>query len=180
MRLAASLAILLLTATTSLAAGDCALKAVSNCATMNDLVWAKDFKPAVQRFAGKRKVAWLGEKDSVSSVLLEVLGGAPDDSVVLKNGLHRLSASRSQSAMERGAVFVTADGRIKAAGVLHFNCGRECEKTYSLAILLEKPDPELAALVRGWGEEQMKANRDNGMDADSTTIAHEQVLTRAK
>nr|WP_316650894.1 hypothetical protein [uncultured Gellertiella sp.] len=176
MRLAILLAGALFATSASAAGGACALKSIANCATMNDLIRAKGFKPALQSFLGSRKVGWLGQKHSLTDVVEEVLGGAPDDTVVVSAGLRRFSASRYQSAMERGSVFVSDSGGIKAAGVLHFNCTRACENTYTLSILLGRKDDALAGQVRQWADEQMQHNKEAGFDAETTLIARVELL----
>jgi hypothetical protein len=158
------------------AAASCELASIGACADANELVWSKSFHPALEQFLGKREVGWLGQKAEIADVVSEVLGGPPDAARQVPGGLTRFSASRPQSATERGAVFIAADGTIKAAGVLHFNCKRQCDKAYSLSILVAREDKALMQLVLAWGIEQMKLNEENGWD-DLKTIGRVEVLT---
>ena len=167
---------MLTTATVAAAAGQCELDSIGSCADTNQLVWSKCFQPALAAFLGKRQVRWLGKKAEIADVVGEVLAGPPDDRVTVTDGLYRFSATRPQSATERGVVFLDEDGVIKVAGVLHFNCTQQCNKTYSLSILLPKEDKKLMQLVLAWGIEQMKSNEQNGWD-DLTTIGRVEVLT---
>lgn len=167
-----------LTAAVAAAAGTpCELASIRSCADTNQLVWSKSFQPALETFLGKRAVTWLGEKAEIAEVVSEVLGGPPDAPVEVKGGLIRFSAVRPQSATERGAVFIAADGAIKAAGVLHFNCAQRCDKTYSLTMLMTAEDKALMQLVLAWGVEQMQLNEENGLGKDLVTIGRVEVLT---
>lgn len=168
-----------LTASTAAATagGSCELASIDSCSNTNQLVWSKSFQPALEAFLGKRTVRWLGEKTDVSEVVAEVLGGPPDDAVEVPGGLIRFSAVRPQSATERGAVFIAADGTINAAGVLHFNCARQCDKTYSLTMLMATEDKALMQLVLAWGVEQMQLNERTGFEKELTTIGRVEVLT---
>lgn len=171
-----ALSLYLFTASVASAAQSCEMSSIGACANTNALVWAKSFKPALLAFLDKRKVAWLGERQAVARVTQEVLGGAPDDVAKVADGVLRFSAVRAQSALERGAIFITDTGTIKAIGVLHFNCATTCEKSYSLSIITPLEDEKSAALVRAWGDEQMTLNKKNGLESDLTTIAHVEVL----
>jgi hypothetical protein len=176
--IAAILASGLTAAATAAAAGTpCALASVRSCADTNQLVWSTSFQPALQTFLGNRAVSWLGQKAEIADVVSEVLGGPPDAPVEVAEGLIRFSAVRPQSATERGAVFIAADGTIKAAGVLHFNCAQRCDKSYSLTMLMTSEDKALMRLVLAWGIEQMQSNEANGLDKDLTTIGRVEVLT---
>lgn len=167
-----------LTASTAAAAGgSCELASIDSCANTNQLVWSKSFQPALGAFLGKRTVRWLGEKADIGEVVAEVLGGPPDDAVKVSGGLIRFSAVRPQSATERGAVFIAADGTIRAAGVLHFNCTRQCDKTYSLTMLMATEDKALMQLVLAWGVEQMQLNERAGFEKELTAIGRVEVLT---
>ncbi len=171
-----ALSLYLLTASVASAAPSCEMSSIGACADTNALVWAKSFKPALLKFVDKKKVAWLGQKQTIASVTEEVLGGAPDEVAKVADGILRFSAVRAQSALERGAIFITDKGTIKAIGVLHFNCTTKCEKSYSLSIITPLGDEQSAALVRAWGDEQMTLNKENGLESDLTTIAHVDVL----
>lgn len=170
-------AALFLTATSALAdRNTCQMKSITQCEDANTLIWAKSFGPALSRFAGSQKVRWLGTRMPLSEVVTEVLGGGGDARQEVAPGIYRFAAFRPHSATERGAIFIAADGTIKAAGVLHFNCAKRCESTYNLAILLKKPNAELEKLVKAWGDQETKSNADNGYEADLTTIAHTEVV----
>lgn len=160
------------------AASTCEMSSIAGCTNTNQLVWAKSFEPALRSFLDKKKVAWLGQRQDVAEAVQEVLSGAPDDVVKVMNGLLRFSAVRHQSATERGAIFISTDGKIEAIGVLHFNCEHRCEKTYSLSTLLKHKDARLASLVQAWGDEQMKINKERGLEENLTAIGHFEVLTR--
>lgn len=178
MRVLSAILASFLAATAASAAGaSCELTSIRSCSDANDLVWSKSFQPALQAFLGKRAVTWLGEKAEIADVVAEVLGGPPDEPAAVAGGLTRFSAVRPQSATERGAVFIAADGTIKAAGVLHFNCAQQCDKAYSLTMLMTSEDKALMQLVLAWGVEQMQLNEENGLDKDLTTIGRVEVLT---
>lgn len=173
----AILASFLTAAAASTASASCGLTSIGSCSDTNDLVWSKSFQPALKAFLGKRSVTWLGEKADIADVVSEVLGGPPDAPVTVDGGLVRFTAVRPQSATERGAVFIAPDGSIKAAGVLHFNCAQQCDKAYSLTMLMTSEEKPLMQLVLAWGVEQMKLNEENGLDKDLTTIGRVEVLT---
>ncbi len=168
-------------ATGAFAAGtECGMKAITACGNTNNLVWAKSFKPALKRFAGKQKVRWLGPKMSLPDVISEVIGGGGDDMIVVSPGLYRFNAFRPHSATERGAVFISADGAIKAAGVLHFNCEKNCDSKYHLAVILRAPDEVLEKQVRAWGDEETRKNADQGYEADLNAVAQTDVIVVKK
>lgn len=164
-------------ATASTASASCGLASLGSCSDTNDLVWSESFQPALKAFLGKRNVTWLGEKADIADVVSEVLGGPPDAPVTVDGGLVRFTAVRPQSATERGAVFIAPDGSIKAAGVLHFNCAKKCDKAYSLTMLMTSEEKPLMQLVLAWGVEQMQLNEENGFDKNLTTIGRVEVLT---
>ena len=162
----------------SQAASTCAMDSIAHCATASDLIWAPSFEPALRGFAGDRQVGWLGRQNPLADVVLEVLGGAPDEVVPVADDLLRFSAVRHQSALERGAILIARDGLIAAIGVLHFNCATGCDRSYSLAILMAREDAGLAAQVRDWGEAQMALNRQSGLEDDLAVIGRVEILTR--
>jgi len=173
----AVLATVLTAAAASAAGASCELTSISACSDTNELAWSTSFQPALKAFLGKRTVSWLGEEADIADVVAEVLGGPPDAPAEVKGGLIRFSAVRPQSATERGAVFVSPDGAIKAAGVLHFNCAQQCDKAYSLTMLMTSEDKALMQLVLAWGTEQMQLNEESGFEKDLTTIGRVEVLT---
>lgn len=175
-----ALSLYLATASVAFAAAPCEMASIGGCANTNDLVWAKSFKPALHRFLDKKAVAWLGKRQDIATVVQDVLGGVPDDVVTLKDGMFRFSAVRQHSALERGAIFITDKGTIAAIGVLHFNCGKQCEKSYSLSVVADKNDARLGALVRAWGDEQMRLNKENGLESDLTTITHVEAVANKR
>jgi hypothetical protein len=176
MRFVLTLAFCLMTGGAA-AAADCSLKTIGDCGDTNELIWSSDFRPALKAFLGKRKVDWLGQRDKIADVVGEVLGGPPENAVKLEGDLIRFAGSRQHSAVERGVVLIATDGTIKAAGVLHFNCGKGCEESYTLSILLAAPDDRLAGLVKDWGAAEMKANAENGLDGGMAKIGKTEVLT---
>lgn len=163
-------------ASAAYAAQPCALSSIAGCANTNELVWAKSFKPALHAFLDKKKVKWLGQRQDVADVVVEVLGGVPDHVVKVGDGMLRFSAVRPQSALERGAIFITETGAISAIGVLHFNCAKQCEKTYTLTVIADKKDALLGALVQKWGDEQMQLNKQNGLESELTSIGRVELL----
>lgn len=164
------------TASATYAAQPCELTTIAGCANTNALVWAKSFKPALLKFLDKEKVSWLGERQDMAEAVLDVIGGVPDDVVTVEDGMLRFSAVRPHSALERGAIFITGKGAIRAVGVLHFNCAKQCEKTYTLAVIADKEDAKLGALVRAWGDEQMQLNKENGFESNLTSIDRVEAL----
>lgn len=160
------------------AAPVCGMSSIGDCGNTNQLVWAESFKPALRSFLDRKTVSWLGQKQDIEAVVEEVLGGAPDNVATVAEGLLRFSAVRHQSATERGAIFISSEGKIEAVGVLHFNCAKRCEKTYSLSILLASENARLVSLVRAWGDEQMQQNAQSGFEDDLTKIDRVEVLTR--
>lgn len=156
----------------------CDMAAIAHCANASQLLRAPGFEEALGRVLDGRQVTWLGRQRSVGDVVREVLGGAPDDAAQVAHGLLRFLAVRAGSATERGAIFVSGDGTIAAIGVLHFNCAKRCDKTYSLSILVNHDDARPVALVRAWGAEQMALNRERGFEEDLAVIARVEVLTR--
>ncbi|MCV3765071.1 hypothetical protein [Rhizobium sp. TRM95796] len=175
------LAAALLVAASGALADDCALSTASACQTANTLLWAKDFKPALRAFAGKKKVTWLGRATPLWEVVNEAMSGVPDDRAETAPGVYRFSASRYQSAMERGAV-VVEKGKIRAAGVLHFNCGKQgCDKAYTLSVILRNKDDAAAGWIEAWGREQMTLNAESGgYSAGETAISRTEVIMTGK
>ncbi|WP_137157669.1 hypothetical protein [Rhizobium sp. FKL33] len=173
---------LLAAASTAQAGGDCRLSSVSNCQDGNQLVWAKDFEPALKAFAGKKKVTWLGRAKPLWEVVSEAMSGVPDDRMEAAAGVYRFSASRYQSAIERGAVVVDESGKIRAAGVLHFNCGKKgCDDSYTLSVILKKKDDAAAGWIEAWGREQVSANAaSGGYSAGQTAIARTETVITGK
>lgn len=160
------------------AAGECSLSSISICQNGNQLLWAKDFKTALKGFAGKQKVAWFGAKAPLWETIVEAMSGAPEDRAELAPGVYRFSASRYQSAMERGAVVVDQGGKIRAAGVLHFNCTKKrCDTSYTLTVILKQKDDVASGWIEAWGKEQMAANAANGAES---VIARTDRLTTGK
>jgi len=158
------------------ASSPCEMSSIGGCASANDLIWAKSFRPALDGFVGGRKVSWLGQREDIADVVQEVLSGPPDDVVNVQDGMRRFSAVRPQSATERGAIFISDDGTIRAVGVLHFNCMKRCERSYSLSIVLPNDDHELASMVRAWGDEQTTKNAQSGFEKNLTSIGRVEVL----
>src|SRR3954453_18159030 len=70
----------------------------------NQLVWDKEFKPALASFFGSRKASFFWKNDFVWEQALEALGGPPEDITEISPGLYLASACRAQSCMEKGAV----------------------------------------------------------------------------
>lgn len=170
-----------LVASTALAAGEpCELGSVKACQNTNQLVWSKTFKPALDRFLGKRKVGWLGPKKDIGWAVDEVLGGPPDDVVKVGEHMLRFSAVRFQSAEERGSVFISDTGDIMAVGALHFDCAKGCDKAYTLTMVLPGKDKALEKQVRAWGDEQMKLNADGQYQPAITKIAKVEVMESAR
>ncbi|OJF92560.1 hypothetical protein [Pararhizobium antarcticum] len=161
-------------------AAACEMSSIKDCGNTNALVWAQSFQPALRGFLNKKKVGWLGQKQDVADVVTEVLGGVPDDVANVTEGLLRFSAVRPQSATERGSVFISTDGKIQAIGVLHFNCAKQCEKTYSLSIMVASDDAKLVKLAEAWGEEQMQLNKQSGFDDTLTVLSHLEVLVQKR
>lgn len=175
--LAIAATVFLCTTTLASAAGtECSMKTIKSCENTNSLVWAKSFQSALERFAGTKKVRWLGAKMTLADVVSEVLGGGADDRIEVAPGLYRFNAFRPDSATERGAVFIDASGVIKAAGVLHFNCEKSCSKSYHLAIILKEKDAALEKLVSDWGAAETKKNADDGFGEDLSTISETAVI----
>ncbi|MBB4066742.1 hypothetical protein [Gellertiella hungarica] len=169
-------------ATPAVATGaECSLKTVAQCDDTGALAGAKGFEKAVDRFAGKQKVRWLGTRMTLSDVVQEVIGMPADDGrKEVAPGLYRFAGSRPHSAMERGAVFVAGDGTVKAAGVLNFDCTKSCGKTYVLAVIVQKPDPALETAVRAWADEQMRQNADAGYGKGDSTIGRTDLVVTGK
>jgi hypothetical protein len=161
---------------------DCSLSSIAACQDGNALVWAKDFKPALKAFAGKKKVTWLGRAHPLWDVVSEAMSGVPDDRAEPAPGVYRFSASRYQSAMERGAVVIDDEGKIRAAGVLHFNCGKKgCDDSYTLSVILKQKDDAAAGWIEAWGREQAAANAARGgYSAGETAIAHTETVITGK
>ncbi|CAN7689435.1 hypothetical protein LJR030_003182 [Rhizobium sp. LjRoot30] len=159
------------------AAAVCEISSILGCSNTNELLWAKSFEPALRGFLDKRKVSWLGQKQGISDAVEEVLGGAPDDAKEVAPGIFRFSAVRPHSATERGAIFISKEGDIEAIGVLHFNCAKQCDKTYSLSMVVKKEDDALTSLVQAWGKEQMHLNEQNGLEDGLTSIGRVELLT---
>lgn len=173
--------LVLFTGTAAQAAGaECGMKTITACSDTNSLVWAKSFQTAIERFAGKKKVRWLGQRMPLHAVVSEVLSAGGDPRVEVAPGLYRFDAFRHHSAIERGAVFIDADGAIKAAGVLHFNCEKSCSRTYHLSVILRTKDSALEKLVRDWGDEEARSNAEQGMEEELSTIAVTDVVIAGK
>ena len=175
MRLAA-IFMQMLVVSTAYASPPCEMSSIGSCANANDLIWAKSFRPALDGFVGGRKVSWLGHREDIADVVQDVLSGPPDDVMNMEDGMRRFSAVRPHSATERGAIFISDDGTIRAVGVLHFNCVKRCEPSYSLSIILANDDRQLASMVRAWGDEQTTQNAQSGFEKNLTSIGRVEVL----
>lgn len=182
MRHAIPLVVLIMLAGTGVqaAGAECGMKNITACGDTNTLVWAKSFQTDIERFAGKKKVRWLGTRMPLFEVISEVIGAGGDPRVEVAPGLYRFEAFRPHSATERGAVFIDAGGAINAAGVLHFNCEKSCANSYHLSIILRKKDDSLEKLVRAWGDEEARSNADQGMDEGLRTISVTEVIIPGK
>lgn len=177
---------ILLTATLALflagaadaSAAECSLKTITACENTNDLQWSKAFDPALKRFTGTKKYGWLGKKMPLDILVSEVMSGSGADKSEVSPGIFRFTGFRIHSATERGAVFVAADGTIKAVGVLHFNCTKRCENEYHLSIILPKKDEVAEKLVRAWGDDETRQNAEKGYQPGETVVGVTDVIIR--
>ena len=173
----ATLALFLASAVDATAA-ECSLKTITACETTNDLQWSKNFDPALKRFTGTKKFGWLGRKMPLNTIVSEVTSGGGDFKSEVSPGIFRFAGFRIHSAMERGAIFVAADGTIKAVGVLHFNCTKRCEDEYNLSVILPKQDEATEKLVRAWAEEEVRKNAEKGYQPGETVVGVTDVIIR--
>lgn len=98
----------------------CGMTSVADCWRSSELVWHNSFRPALNRFLGRRSARYLYDQPaSVSDQATDVLGGPPDDARLVGR-FFAFSACRYQSCDEKGAIVLEADGTIRAVAILHY------------------------------------------------------------
>ncbi len=139
---------------------DCSLKTLTSCENMNQLIWAKDFQEALRAFVGKDEY-W-------KRAIFGALGGPPDKPRWLEPDLVRFSGCRAHDCGFKGAVFLSADGRILQAVVIDYPCGDlDCVGKNVVYVLTHDPDPKLVRYAHEWAIEALeidpaKGHRYNG------------------
>ena len=127
------------------AAGRCALTRLSACGDTNQLVLSPGFRSAVTRFVGRGP-------EAVDA--LNALGGPPDDPVEVGPGLSRFSACVAHDCPDKGAAFITSDGRLQAIGLLNLNVPLNGgAQTYSLKVIAPPAQAaRFTALATSWAQ----------------------------
>ena len=129
--------------------GDCSLKRLRACANMNELIWAQDFRAALEAFIGDHPT-WRRE-------VFNALGGPPRKPRWLTPDLVRFSGCMIHNCWLKGAVFLTADGRILQVAVLQYACAdMKCVDKYIVFVLTHDPDPALIRYARDWAYEALE------------------------
>jgi len=140
----------------SLATGpapECGLAHIEACTATNELVVARDFEPALRRFIGPGRASWFEPDGDMADQVLMTLHGPGFDSVRLDDGLIQFGACMAHICPERGAVFVTPQGRILLVTMLFHNChAKACngDERYTLAVFLRENSPALLTRAREW------------------------------
>ena len=129
---------------------DCSLKTLTSCENMNQLIWAKDFRAAFDAFidTGSR---W-------HDILWSALAGVwvKDKVRWLRPDLVRFSGCRAHDCGFKGAVFLSADGRILQAAVIDSPCsGSGCGSKNVVYVLTHDPEPAMVRLAYEWAVEAL-------------------------
>lgn len=104
------------------ASSACAPTHLSACADTNKLVWSPAFKHELAAFLRGMRGSYLDHNGPVIDQAMEVLHGPPDAPKRLADGSWLFTACRAHSCTEKGAVALSGAGRIRAFGILSFNC----------------------------------------------------------
>ena len=149
---------------------ECGVRNPVGCRSTNELVWAPDFRRAVESFGGKARTSVLGAGEArLSDVLISALGGPPDDPTRLPNGSRLFTACVAHSCTEKGAIVLTSSGSITVAATLTNHLVNEGDVSkpsgphYSrLDIFLADPAPADSAWcepMRIWAKAAYATNR---------------------
>ncbi|QKD87551.1 hypothetical protein [Xanthomonas axonopodis] len=84
----------------------------------------------------------------------EALSGPPNKDVDAGNGLTLISGCRYKSCIEKGAVAIKSDNTVEAAGLVHFNCkantqksGASCSKDPTFTLFVPRSNKNLDAEI---------------------------------
>lgn len=101
------------------AAPDCRVRSPAACQTESELVWAPDFEPAVNAFAGKALTTVYGAGPApLSDIIFRTLRGPPDDPIRVADGSFLFTACAAHNCTEKGAIVISASGSITMAATL--------------------------------------------------------------
>ncbi len=141
---------------------DCSLKTLTSCENMNQLIWAKDFRAAFDAF--------IDEGSRWHDTLWAALAGVwvKDKVRWLEPDLVRFQSCMLHNCGLKGAVFLSADGRILQAAVIDYPCGDlDCVGKNVVYVLTHDPAPKLVRYAHEWAIEALeidpaKGHRYNG------------------
>ncbi len=150
---------------------DCSLKTLKACENMNQLIWAKDFRAAFDAFidTGSR---W-------HDILWSALAGVwvKDKVRWLRPDLVRFSGCRAHDCGFKGAVFLSADGRILQAAVIDSPCsGSGCGSKNVVYVLTHDPDPELVRYAHEWAIEALEIDPKTGKGPYDVVFERAQIV----
>ena len=119
---------------------------------MNQLVWDKDFKPALVAFFGTRKASLFWRNGLVWQQALEGLGGPPEDIEKLSSALYLASACRAHSCMEKAAAVIEQPGQLVAVGLVEYGCFRStrCAERPTLQLYVRARNSEAEQAIVNW------------------------------
>jgi hypothetical protein len=140
----------------------CSLHRLDACKTTNYLVWDTGFRQAMKRFFGPVRGDYI-RSGLVYQQAIDALNGAPDDAARLSDSGWLFSACLSHDCSQRGAVVITAAGRIVAVGLLNSHCGPRpvgpdrfgCDQDLTLDLFAKESDRANVSYMRTlatWGE----------------------------
>ncbi len=142
----------------------CSVARLSGCTDTNRLIWAADFRPALEHFLGRyarARVDYLYVGGLLTQIE-DVLGGPPDPPRALPDGGILFTACRSHSCPEKGAVAFDADGRMIVASILSYHCpggGKDCAGPTLDHYVRDAPSTVIArAAIHDWAMAQTQAD----------------------
>ena len=152
---------------------ECSPSSLAACRNTNQLIWNAQFQPAIWRFLGFRRAAFLGRRTFVADQIIEVLGGPPDPPQKI-GALYRFTACRAHSCDEKGVAVLDADGRIDALGILHTACAHrhpanDCFAHVTLNLFMRRPNAQqdVIASLSHWAKSEIaRAYTAAGMPAE--------------
>ena len=108
----------------------------------------------MRQFVGPGRATWYEANGDRAEQLLGILYGPSAEPDVVRPGLLRFGACYPHVCNIRAVLFVTTAGQIVGAGMLFPDCLEDCtgSEGMRLTILRDPAHPDIAALVRSWGE----------------------------
>ena len=140
-------------------AGGCGLRRPELCENVNRLIDRPDFLRALRRFVGNGR-ADDDVRFSKYQVAVEALHGPPEDRAQAAPCLLRFGACVSHFCLNKGAVFMTTAGELRALALMNIDCpaaGACHEDRLTLTVAPERR-AALEPLARSWAEATILAD----------------------